>query len=610
MRYGIYRVSASSPRLRVADCEYNADQIIKSYNALCDERCDVVVMPELCVSGATCGDLFNSETFMRGVKKAMERIINATKFKKTLLIIGYPESDGAKRYNASAVISEGKVIGVTAKTDLSGAELRWFSPPADVICTSYGEFDVNAQFTYNELTLSVVIGDVFFNVNSAFDKAVQSNVVANLLAIPYSAQDRKRQLNSAKAISEKYRLCIACANASYGESVTDYVYGGVCVCADIDDAIATKPFSDKPAVIDTDCQKAEFLRKANQCAYKVTQRAKTVEFKLSDQPVECKVEKYPFVKNDDALGEITEMQQRALINRMTNAGSKTAVIGVSGGLDSALAFMVATTAFEKCGRDKKDVIAVIMPGFGTASATKRSARELVRAQGVTMREIDITDQVTRHLEEIGHSTSLHDVTYENAQARYRTYLIMDIANQTGGIALGTGDLSEIALGFSTYNGDHMSMYNVNSSIPKTLVKALIKYHAKLNSAVKDVLTKILETEISPELLPTQDGKVTQKTESILGSYDYHDFILYHAIGCGAPPEKVMFLAEKAFGKSCRTEIKTAMRTFYKRFFASQFKRSCMPDGVKTTSVALSPRGAFIMPSDVCAKIWLDAVDKL
>ena len=629
MKDGFIKVATVTPDLRVADIAYNVGEIIKGIEKAYAENAALVVFPELCVTGYTCGDLFNHKNFIDAAMKGVETVVKATEGKKILVFIGAPIRDDHKLYDAAIAVCDGEIVGIVPKTHLANYgesyEARNFT--AGALCGNESSFCAKRLFsesTMPEFTVACEIGEDLWTINppSSSHAAAGATVIVNLSAsAEIVGRDEKRR-DLVKSQSAKICGAYVYANAGTGESTTDGVFSGHSIIAQNGKILSErKPFDEgmQTAVIDV-------LALADERAMKNTYPAVLDEdqyirnyFELDARETETpKVAKRPFIPEDEkefaARAEsILNIQTYGLKKRLAHAHAKTAVIGISGGLDSTLALLVAVRAMDLLGRDRKDIVAVTMPCFGTTVRTKSNAVMLAEALGTTVRTVDIKRAVSVHFEDIGHDENVRDVTYENAQARERTQVIMDIANELGGIVVGTGDLSEVALGWSTYNGDHMSMYGVNADVPKTLIRGIVSYVAStMEGDAKTSLLDIVDTPVSPELLPAdKDGKIAQKTEEIVGPYDLHDFFLYYIVGKRFAPTKVFRLALAAFeGEFDKATIHKWLRSFYRRFFMQQFKRSCVPDGPKVGSVALSPRGDWRMPSDAVADVWLSEVDAI
>lgn len=635
MKYGFIKVCAATPEIRVADVHFNTNKIIGIIKESAANGSQLTVFPELCVCGYTCGDLFNQPVLIKAVENALVGIAKATEGIKTLVFVGAPVEADGKLYNCAVAISDGRILGVVPKTYLP----------------NYGEFYEKRHFSgFNDLSGSVTVGGqtVTFSTDLVFAAqnnpeftvsaeicedlwAPQSpsinhakagaNIIVNLSCSDETVGKAEYRRNLVKMQSAKLICGYVYSNAGDGESTTDLVFAGHnIICENGKVLVESKPFENGLVYGEID---VEFLaNERRRCAsgyYGEARNEHTVVcFASNDDDGDIKrvYPRKPFVPEESVtLGERAELilniQSKGLEKRISHSGANTAVIGVSGGLDSALALLVTCRTFKSLGKDLKSIIGVTMPGFGTTDKTKSNSVKLMEALGVIVKEIPVGKTVNSHFNDIGHDPDDRNVTYENAQARMRTMVLMDVANDNGGMVIGTGDLSELALGWATYNGDHMSMYGVNCSVPKTLVKYLVAYEAeKLGGEVKEILTSILNTEISPELLPPdENGNIAQKTEDLVGPYELHDFFLYYFVRCGFPPDKIAFLARKTFdGVYDGETVKKWLKVFIKRFFAQQFKRSCVPDGVKVGSVALSPRGDWRMPSDAVCELWLKSIE--
>ncbi len=633
MVHGFIKVCAATPEIRVADVSFNCDNIIKTIKKCEEEGCQLIVFPELCLCGYTCGDLFNQRRLLDGVEEGIERIKQATANSRALVFVGAPVSVGGRLYNCAVALSNGKILGVVPKTFLPSYgefyERRHFTPAEEhngtaVLCGEQVDFGKKLIFRAEncpDFTVSAEICEDLWvpDSPSIYHAKAGANIIVNLSCSDETigkAEYRRAlvRMQSAKLICG-YVYC----DAGDGESTTDMAFAGHNLICENGELLSQTELFENGCVcaeIDVDKLANERRRTANTFfTAGDTQGYKIINFTTNNGGEDLKriFPKTPFVPvNNEKLRERTELilsiQTAGLKKRLLHTHSKTAVIGISGGLDSALALLVTARAFNKIGKDPADIIAVTMPGFGTTGKTYNNSLKLIKCIGATARTVNIKEAVLRHFEDIGHDPSVLDVTYENAQARMRTLVLMDLANKTGGMVIGTGDLSELALGWATYNGDHMSMYGVNCSVPKTLVKHLVGYEAeRLGGEAEKVLKDIINTEISPELLPPDaSGNISQKTEDLVGPYILHDFFLYYIIRWGFTPEKVRFLAHKSFSDVYSADfIDKWLKNFYKRFFAQQFKRSCVPDGVKVGSVSLSPRGDWRMPSDAVNSLWIE-----
>ena len=637
MKHGFIKTATVSPELRVADTAYNAEKIIEAIHMADAENVSLLVFPELCVTGYTCADLFLHRTLLDAAKKAADTIVKATEGIQMLIFIGAPLRRENKIYDTAIAICNGEVLGIVPKTNLANYgeayEARWFAPGKagelhdlyEWSADTFVPFSTNILFTSEfmpEFSVGCEIGEDLMTVTAPSENHAKAgaNVIVNLSAsaeIVGRAAKRRLAVTSASA---KYGVAYLYANAGCEESTTDGVFSGHSMIAENGKLLCEKkPFETgmQTAVIDVQTLADEKMKKNTYPEQQLQDYLCSPFFMPVKETETPKVPKRPFIPTDPAEFEeraesIINIQAHALKKRIAHSWAKTAVIGISGGLDSTLALLIAARAMDLLGRDRKDIISVTMPCFGTTQRTKSNAVLLAEALGTTVRTVDIKKAVSVHFEDIGHDENNHDVTFENAQARERTQVIMDIANQTGGFVVGTGDLSEVALGWSTYNGDHMSMYGVNADVPKTLVRYIVAHFAnQMDSEAKACLLDILDTPVSPELLPAKDGEITQKTEDIVGPYDLHDFFLYYTIRKCYTPSKLFRVATCAFADEFDGEtILKWMTKFYSRFFTQQFKRSCVPDGPKVGSVALSPRGDWKMPSDAMATAWMEELNAI
>lgn len=628
--HGFLRLAAAVPDVRVADVKHNVEQIIALARMAADEDVALAVFPELSVTGYTCADLFFQSRLTDAALEGLDRIAQETKSSDTIIVVGAPLYHGNRLYNCGIVMQSGLVRGVVPKSFLPNYkefyEKRWFTPGPDVFdewITLNGEevpFGVDLVFAgEHNLVLGVEICEDLWNVIPPSSRLAQAGatVIANLSASNelVGKADYRRDL-----VRGQSARCVAAyvySGAGPRESTTDVVFGGHGLIAENGILLAeTVRFADRHELLcgDVDCERLRAMR-VSETVMPDNDTLGVRSIELSSLPVPSvlrrEVTSLPFVPSepsirDERCNEIFSIQSCGLAKRLEHTHAHSVVIGVSGGLDSTLALLVARAAFERLGHDLDRIIAVTMPGFGTSKRTFTNAVSLCRAVGAEVREIDIVPACRQHFADIGHDPEQHDVTYENVQARERMQLLMDIANRERGLVVGTGDLSELALGWCTYNGDHMSMYAVNSGVPKTLIQYLVRWAAdQSNAEVRDVLLDILDTPITPELLPAhEDGEISQKTEEVIGPYELHDFFLYHTVKYGARPRKIGFLAEHAFdGKYTPKEIKCWLDVFVKRFFSQQFKRNCIPDGPKVGTISLSPRGDWRMPSDAVDDLW-------
>lgn len=634
MRHGFVKAAAATPDIRVADCSYNAQQAVKLMKKAAGAGVKILVLPELCLTGYTCSDLFLQRCLLDGAIDALQTVIKASRGLSLLTIAGLPLTVEDKLYNCAAVVFDGQVLGVIPKTNLPNYnefyEKRHFAPAPEenTVCRLFGKevpFGTKLLFCCDslpELKIAVEICEDMWSPipPSSYHALAGATVIANLSASNEVIGKDTYRKDLVRGQSGRLLCGYLFASAGEGESTTDLVFSGHNLIAENGVILAeSKLFQNSMTVTELDVQRLSGERR--RISSYPAQQADGYErisfsLPLEETALTRRIDPRPFIPSEQAdlknrCESILSIQSLGLKKRLEHSHAKTAVVGISGGLDSTLALCVTVRAMDLLNRPRTDIIAITMPCFGTTQRTKSNAEILAQRLGVTLERVDITKQVLQHFEDIGHSKDNQDVTFENAQARTRTLVLMDWANQTGGLVIGTGDLSELALGWATYNGDHMSMYGVNASIPKTLIRHLVSYEAEqLNDPqLKEVLMDILDTPVSPELLPAKDGEISQKTEDLVGPYELHDFYLYYAIRWGFSPAKVYRLAKLAFDKTYDDEtIFKWLKTFYRRFFAQQFKRSCLPDGPKVGSVTLSPRGDWRMPSDACADLWLKELE--
>ncbi len=644
MNYGFIKTEAVSPDLRVADCRYNTEKIIEALQSAGAHGSQLVVFPELAVTGYTCGDLFLQTSLQRAAEESLLEIAGATINLNLVAVVGVPLSIEGKLYNCAAVVSGGEVLGIVPKTHLPSHgefyETRWFTPaPEETVFISLNDLDYEIPFGTDMLfrcsdmpgfILAAEVGaDLWAPLSpSTFHTLAGATVIACPAACGEAAGSSayRRQLVSIQ--SAKSFSAYVFAAAGPGESSTDGTFGGHDMIAENGSLAAeSAPFAGEICCADIDVEKLLSERSKNSL-FRPLPGAEDdyldVFFDL--EPVETELSGIwnadPFMPLEGTAKaqrceELLNIQAAGLVKRMQHTHSKTAVIGISGGLDSCLALLSAVRAMEKMGRPASDVYAVTMPCFGTSKRTRSNAEILCEELGVQFEEISIKDTVLQHFADIGQPADKLDVTFENAQARVRTLVLMDKANQMNGLVVGTGDLSELALGWATYNGDHMSMYGVNGGIPKTLVRHLTRYEAERFAAdgkqkLADCLIDILETPVSPELLPTKEtGEIAQETESIIGPYEIHDFYIYYILRYGFSPKKIFKIAQKALGGKYTDEVLVYwLRNFYRRFFMQQFKRSCLPDGPKVGTITLSPRSDWKMPSDAWNTVWMEEVAEI
>ena len=637
MKYGFIKVAAASPALRVADCRYNAEQSIAAMQRAAAAGVRLLVLPELGLTGYTCGDLLLQPVLQQGALHALQTLLAVSAGLPMTTVAGLPLEVEGKLYNCAAVLHGGKILGVVPKTNLPNYgefyEARWFTPaPAEAKAISLlGQqvpFGTDLLFCCRELPEYKLAVEICEDLWVALPPSTRHAMAGATVIANCSASDEtigKAEYRRELITGQSARLMAGYlyADAGRGESTTDMVFAGHDLIAENGRLLAeTALFTNEMIVTEIDVhrltaerRRTNTWRAADSAGYTI------IPFSLPAEVTTLTrlIDPHPFVPADSAERKqrceaILTMQAEGLRRRLEHIGCPCAVLGISGGLDSTLALLVAVRALDLLGRPRTDMIAVTMPGFGTTHRTRSNAELLCEKLGVTLRAVSIAAAVRQHFKDIGHDESVTDTTYENAQARERTQVLMDIANQENGIVVGTGDLSELALGWATSNGDHMSMYGVNGSIPKTLVRYLVRHAAETcgDEALAAVLYDILDTPVSPELLPADEGgRIAQKTEDLVGPYELHDFFLYHFIRYGCPPQKLLYLAENAFaGRYDRAVILKWLRTFCRRFFQQQFKRSCLPDGPKVGSVTLSPRGDWRMPSDASAALWLREIDEL
>ncbi|GHV14355.1 NAD(+) synthase [Clostridia bacterium] len=641
--FDFVRIGAASLKLRVGDVFFNADEIVKAMQTASERGVSLLALPELCLTGYTCADMFAQDPLIAAAETTLGDILVRTADLDICAAVGMPVRAESQLFNCAVVIHMGKILGVVPKTYLPNYtefyDERYFSPAARLRgnaqilcgqCVPFGTDILFANVGQNGFTFGVEICEDLWSVIPPSSLAVLAGaeIILNLSAsneIVYK-DDYRRELVSGQ--SGRTIAVYAYANAGYGESSTDIVFSGHSVIAENGSVLVESgkfKFDTDMIIADADIGRirAERRRISTFSKYPDSIRNAIPEYRTTDftqgdslYTLERTINPHPFIpspgERDRRCENIFSIQVSGLARRLEHTNCKSAVIGISGGLDSTLALLCTVRAYDLLKRDRSGIIAVTMPGFGTTDRTYHNAVSLMKTLGVSIREIPIAEAATLHFRDIGHDASVHDVTYENVQARERTQILMDIANQSGGIVIGTGDLSEIALGWSTYNGDHMSMYAVNCGIPKTLVRVLVGYVADTFAEARAVLADIIDTPVSPELLPaSHDGKIAQKTEEIVGPYELHDFFLYYMVRFGFSPAKIAYLAKCAFGdKYKRAEIKKWLILFYKRFFSQQFKRSCIPDGPKVGSVGLSPRGDLKMPSDIAVAVWLKEAEAI
>lgn len=642
MNYGFIKVASAVPSVKVADCKYNVEQIEQQIILAEGQGVEIIVFPELSLTGYTCQDLFRQNLLLETTESAMLMLLDFTRQLNIISIVGLPIAVGDLLLNCAAIIQKGQILGIVAKEYLPNYnefyEKRWFASVQDLRTTElrFAGNQINLSFTPQIFVtcdgvrfgveicedvwaptppsnhLALAGADIIFNLSASDELIGKHDYLCKLLA-----------QQSARTITG-----YVYSSAGFGESTQDVVYGGNALIFENGHLLQSGPrFAMTPQmqVAQIDVERLRTERRGNTTYVNAQRRmiGEDVIFKNAhsilpkDFVLERPVDSHPFIPSPDMMEksceEILNIQVMGLAKRLVHTGCQKVVIGISGGLDSTLALLVCAMTFDKLGLDRSGIIGVTMPGFGTTDRTYTNAIKLMQSLRITIREISIAKSVTQHFEDIGHDISVHDTTYENSQARERTQILMDVSNQEGGLVIGTGDLSELALGWCTYNGDHMSMYAVNASIPKTLIACLVKFVAgTMDADTSATLHDVVDTPISPELVPAdEDGNIQQKTEDLVGPYELHDFFLYYFMRHGFRPMKIFLLAQKAFeGQYEDDVIKHWLKTFFRRFFSQQFKRSCLPDGPKVGSISLSPRGDWRMPSDASSELWLRECEML
>ncbi|WP_075964233.1 NAD(+) synthase [Parabacteroides massiliensis] len=641
MNYGFVKVAAAVPHVQVADCFYNIDKIEDLMREASEKGVQIIAFPELSVTAYTCLDLFAQQTLVNGAEAALIQLINNTADLDILTIVGVPLRTENRLINAAVVFQKGVIRGVVPKTYLPNykefQEQRWFTSATELrestISIGKEEYPLGSRLLFRSGRLSVgieICEDLWVPVPPSSLLAMEgANIIFNLSA---SNELIGKHAYLRSLICQQSARCMAgyvYASSGFGESSTDLVFAGNGIIAENGNLLAESPrftMEEQLVISEIDIETLQNDRQVNTsfmygASGLLKEKAQAVDFQLRTPngfSLTRPVDPHPFTPSGDALKErceeIFHIQVAGLAKRLVHTHAQTAVVGISGGLDSTLALLVTVMTFDALKMPREQIIGLTMPGFGTTDRTYTNACDLIRSLGVTLKEISIKEACLQHFHDIGHDPSVHDVTYENSQARERTQLLMDIANRKNGLVIGTGDLSELALGWATYNGDHMSMYGVNGSIPKTLVKYLVEWVAnnKVDNASRLTLLDIVDTPISPELIPAdENGNIKQKTEDLVGPYELHDFFLYHFLRFGSHPSKIFFLAQNAFaGIYDKATIKKWLYTFFRRFFQQQFKRSCLPDGPKVGSVSLSPRGDWRMPSDAMSQLWLEEIENI
>ncbi|MBR6252010.1 MAG: NAD(+) synthase [Bacteroidales bacterium] len=634
---GFLKVAAAVPGLRIADCQYNVQQIIDRMAAAEDDGVALCVLPELCITGYTCGDLFGQPYFIAAAESALDDILSLSHTMKVMAVVGMPIHIDGRLFNCAVVIREGQIFGAVPKTYLPNYnefyEARWFTSARELphgktikLCGQDVPIDTNLLFRSGEVCFGIEICEDMWSPipPSSYLALAGANVILNLSASNDMVGKHAYRTDLVKGQSARCIAAYVYSSSGFGESTTDIVFAGAAMIAENGTLLAqSNRFSMTPqnVVTEIDIDKLQsqrlrvntFRNHSDNVEHKYT----TIEVELntehSEEEISRTFDPHPFIPSDDRkmaenCAEIFNIQTNGLAQRYLASHSRCAVVGISGGLDSTLALLVAVKTMDKLNLPRKQIIGVTMPGFGTTDRTYNNAVGLIKSLGAEFRAVSIRSACEHHFKDIGLPANARSVTYENSQARERTQILMDIANKEGGIVIGTGDLSELALGWATYNGDHMSMYGVNGGVPKTLVRYLVQFVADngVDEATRKILLDIIDTPISPELLPAdKNGNIAQKTENLVGPYELHDFYLYNFVRFGYSPKRLIFMALRAFDGKYSEEVAAKwLKVFFKRFFAQQFKRSALPDGPKVGSVSLSPRGDWRMPSDASANLWL------
>ena len=641
MQHGFIKVAAAIPNVRVADCAFNTEQIKSLLMQAEQNGVEVVCFPELSITGYTCQDLFHSQQLLDDTEISLISLMDFTRNYDVVAIVGLPLPYCGSLLNCAAILQRGKILGIVPKTYLPNYnefyEQRWFTSAADIpegsiwCCGQQIPLVRHSLFHTTSCTFGVELcEDVWAPVPPSTQLTMLgADIIFNLSA---SNDYIGKYAYLRQLVSQQSARCICgyvYAGAGFGESTQDVVFSGKAMICENGTLLAEAvrhEYTPQLVISDIDVQRLHTDRRTNttfaHCAREVKEmncrRVECERLMQKELPLNRMVDPHPFVPKgrtlDERCQEIFDIQVEGLAKRIVHTHAETVTLGISGGLDSTLALLVCERTFRKLGRDMRGIVGITMPGFGTTDRTYTNAVELMKNLGITIREIDIQEACTVHFRDLGHDMNVHDVTYENGQARERTQILMDAANQMNGFVVGTGDLSELALGWATYNGDHMSMYGVNVSVPKTLVRHLVSWvaHNYADENTRTILLDIIDTPISPELIPAdEDGHITQKTEDLVGPYELHDFFLYYTLRWGFRPEKIFYLAQQAFKGAYSSEvIKKWLTTFFRRFFAQQFKRSCLPDGPKVGSCSLSPRGDWRMPSDASSASWLRSCESL
>ncbi len=643
--YGFIRVGAAVPKCKLADSIYNKDKLIQLMQKAAEKQIQVLVFPELSITTYTCGDLFFQFSLLESAQKGLSDIVSASQSIDVFTVVGLPIAADNQIFNCAVAIYRGKILGVVPKTFLPNYgefyEKRWFSSASELIskeitlCGQKVPIGADLLFTAEQIPYCKIGVELCEDLWSPIPpSSYQAVAGATILLNPSASNELATKYDyRKKLISQQSSRCIGAyvyASSGVGESTQDMVFSGHGIIYENGSLLAeSKRFLRESQIIyaDVDLELLANDRRKNSsfmdCQIPLPSY-REITFSMKAQSVIEQLERVikpnPFVPDTNAFldqrcQDIFNIQVVGLARRIEHTQVKSIVVGISGGLDSTLALLVAVKACDYLKFSRNHVIGITMPGFGTTDRTYRNALSLMEALGVQIREISIQKAALQHFEDIGHDVSIHDVTYENTQARERTQILMDIANKENGLVVGTGDLSELALGWATYNGDHMSMYGVNAGVPKTLVRILVQWVAQygsLSQVAKDILSDVLDTPVSPELLPPDEkGNINQKTEEIVGPYQLHDFFLYYVVRFGFSPSKILFLAEQAFaGEYDKATLLKWLKNFYRRFFSQQFKRSCLPDGPKVGTISLSPRGDWRMPTDAFYRIWMEELEKL
>ena len=597
--FDVIKVASAIPQVEVANCRFNAQRIEALIKQAAEKQVQIICFPELCITAYTCGDLFHQELLLDEAEKALLQLVENTADLEIISIVGLPLRCNNTLFNVAVVFQKGKMLGIVPKTNLQHEEQRWFASET-LHCHSWQSqeffvsFGANQLFQSENFSFVVAIGENFSTI------ATKANIIFNLSAVPELVGSNKRLKKRIEEQATNYVY----SSAGFGESTTDLVFAGNAYIVENGNIMASSErFSFEEQLIIGEINPTQTTPKRDLNGSVETRRATSLQA-------------HPFIPSEKEMNErcseIFNIQISGLATRIKRTGVKTITIGVSGGLDSTLALLVCVKTFDKLNVPRSQIIGVTMPGFGTTNQTYNNAIDLMKQLSISIREISIKDACIQHFKDINHDPNVHNYVYENVQARERTQILMDIANQTGGLVIGTGDLSELALGWATYNGDHMSMYGVNAGIPKTLIPYLLRWISfSEKEEIRKILLDVIETPVSPELLPAKDGQISQKTEDLVGPYELHDFFIYYTIRHGFRPTKIYKLATQAFSTKYDNEtIKKWLTVFFRRFFNQQFKRSCLPDGPKIGSVCLSPRGSWVMPSDASSEMWLKEIDNL